>query len=56
MAEAALTAEQCQAVVAIVEPLLVGEIWRIMFGYYIHPSAIQPAEEGHILLVASYQR
>lgn len=39
-----------------VEPLVEGEVWRIMFGYYIHPSAQPVAEERRILLVASYQR
>ena len=42
--------------IASVEPLLEGEIWRIMFGYYIHPSAQKPAEENRIRLIASYQR
>ncbi len=42
--------------IASVEPLLEGEIWRIMFGYYIHPSAQKPAEEHRIRLIASYQR
>jgi len=41
---------------ALVEPLVMGEVWRVMFGYFIHPSAMQPAEESNILLVASYQR
>jgi multidrug efflux pump subunit AcrA (membrane-fusion protein) len=39
-----------------VEPLVEGEVWRVMFGYYIHPSAQPVAEEHRILLVASYQR
>ncbi len=39
-----------------VEPLVEGEIWRVMFGYYIHPSALEPAAEHQVLLVASYQR
>ena len=39
-----------------VEPLVEGEVWRIMFGYWIHPSAQPVAEERRILLVASYQR
>jgi exonuclease VII small subunit len=39
-----------------VEPLVKGEVWRVLFGYYIHPSAQPVAEEYHILLVASYQR
>ncbi len=39
-----------------VEPLVEGEVWRVMFGYWIHPSAQPVAEEHHILLVASYQR
>jgi tetratricopeptide (TPR) repeat protein len=39
-----------------VEPLLEGEVWRVMFGYYVHPSAQPVAEEHDILLVASYQR
>ena len=39
-----------------VEPLVEGEMWRVMFGYWIHPSAQPAAEERRILLVASYQR
>jgi hypothetical protein len=39
-----------------VEPLVEGEIWRVMFGYRIHPTAREAAQEHHILLVASYQR
>ena len=39
-----------------VEPLVDGEVWRVMFGYYIHPSAKPVAEQNHIVLVASYQR
>jgi multidrug efflux pump subunit AcrA (membrane-fusion protein) len=39
-----------------VEPLVTGEVWRVMFGYYIHPSAQPVAEENKVLLVASYQR
>ena len=39
-----------------VEPQVKGEVWRVMFGYYIHPSAQPIAEEKNILLVASYQR
>jgi len=41
---------------ALVEPLVTGEVWRVMFGFYIHPSAMPRAEEHGILLVASYQR
>jgi len=41
---------------ALVEPLVAGEIWRVMFGFYIHPSATPRAREHNILLVASYQR
>jgi len=43
-------------VLAQVEPLVEGEVWRIMFGYYIHPSAQPVAQEHQILLIASYQR
>lgn len=43
-------------VLAQVEPLVEGEVWRVMFGYYIHPSAQPVAQEHQILLVASYQR
>ena len=39
-----------------VEPLVKGEVWRVMFGYFIHPSAQPVAEKHRILLVASYQR
>jgi len=40
----------------LVEPLVEGEIWRVMFGYYIHPSAREAAAEHQIYLIASYQR
>jgi len=40
----------------LVEPLVEGEIWRVMFGYYIHPSAREAAAEHQIHLIASYQR
>ncbi len=43
-------------VLAQVEPLVEGEVWRVMFGYYIHPSAQPVAQEYQILLIASYQR
>ncbi len=43
-------------VLAQVEPLVQGEVWRVMFGYYIHPSAQPVAQEHRIVLVASYQR
>jgi len=39
-----------------IEPLVEGEVWRVMFGYYIHPSAQPVAQEHQILLIASYQR
>ena len=39
-----------------VEPQVEGEVWRVMFGYYIHPSAQPIAKEKKILLIASYQR
>jgi len=40
----------------LVEPLMEGEVWRVMFGYFIHASAMHLAEESNVLLVASYQR
>jgi hypothetical protein len=40
----------------LVEPLMKGEVMRVMFGFYIHPTAIEAAKEHQILLVASYQR
>jgi len=39
-----------------VEPFVEGEVWRVMFGYYIHPSAREVAEEYDVVLMASYQR
>ncbi len=42
--------------VALVEPLMKGEVMRVMFGFYIHPTAMKEAEKHQILLVASYQR
>ena len=41
---------------SLVEPLVEGEVLRVMFGFYIHPTAISVAHERDILLVASYQR
>ncbi|MBM4466491.1 MAG: hypothetical protein FJ014_13210 [Chloroflexi bacterium] len=41
---------------ALVEPALKGEVVRVMFGYFIHPSAEVAARERDILVVASYQR
>jgi len=42
-------------VLAQVEPLVEGEVVRVMFGFYIHPTALREAREAGILLVASYQ-
>ena len=42
-------------VLAQVEPLVEGEVVRVMFGFYIHPTALREAREKGILLVASYQ-
>ena len=41
-----------------VEPLVrsKGEVWRVMFGFYIHPSAWEVAKKHNVILVASYQR
>jgi len=39
-----------------VEPLLTGEVWRVMFGSWIHPTAEEVARELGVVLVASYQR
>ncbi len=41
-----------------VEPLVKdkGEVLKVLFGYYIHHSAADAADERHILVVASYQR
>jgi hypothetical protein len=36
--------------------VLKGEVVRVMFGYFLHPSAAEAARERDILLVASYQR
>jgi hypothetical protein len=41
---------------ALVEPVVKGEVMRVMFGYFLHPSAEEAARERNILLVASYQR
>ncbi len=40
---------------AQVELLVEGEVVRVMFGFYIHPTALREARERGILLVASYQ-
>ena len=42
-------------VLAQVEPLVEGEVVRVMFGFYINPTALREAREKGILLVASYQ-
>ena len=42
--------------VALVEPVIKGELMRVMFGYVLHPSAEEVARERDVLLVASYQR
>jgi hypothetical protein len=54
--EIRVTREDFADTLRSVEPLVEGEVWRVMFGYYIHPSAQPVAEEHRILLVASYQR
>jgi hypothetical protein len=36
--------------------VLKGEVVRVMFGYFLHPSAEVEAMERDILLVASYHR
>jgi seryl-tRNA synthetase len=40
----------------VMDHVLKGEVVRVMFGYFIHPSAEIAARERDILLVASYQR
>ena len=42
--------------VRLVEPLIKGEVMRVMFGYYLHPTAEEEAKKHGIILVASYQR
>ncbi len=34
----------------------VEEVFKVMFGFFIHPSATELAEREEIVLVASYQR
>ena len=41
---------------AVMDHVLKGEVVRVMFGYFIHPSAEIAARERDILVVASYQR
>jgi chemotaxis protein histidine kinase CheA len=41
---------------AVIGHVLKGEVVRVMFGYFLHPSAELAARERDILLVASYQR
>jgi len=41
---------------AVIDHVLKGEVVRVMFGYFLHPSAEAAARERDILLVASYQR
>ncbi|MEW5766429.1 MAG: hypothetical protein AB1797_02210 [bacterium] len=40
----------------LVEQSLQKPVIKVMFGYYIHPTASEVARENDILLVASYQR
>jgi hypothetical protein len=42
--------------VTLVGPQIQGETMRVMFGFYIHPTATEAAKKYEILLVASYQR
>jgi len=42
--------------VEMVRPLIKGEVMRVMFGYYLHPTAEEEAKKHGIILVASYQR
>jgi predicted RNase H-like nuclease (RuvC/YqgF family) len=42
--------------VNIVESMIEGEKIKLMFGFYIHPSATEIANQENILLIASYQR
>ena len=37
---------------ALVEPVVKGEVMRVMFGYFLHPTAEEAARERDILLVA----
>ncbi len=39
-----------------IEKLIDAKKYRLMFGYYIHPSAKELAEESEIKLIASYMR
>ena len=41
---------------AVIDHVLKGEVVRVMFGYFLHPSAEIAARERDILLVASYHR
>ena len=41
---------------AVMDHVLKGEVVRVMFGYFIHPSAEVAARERDILVVASYHR
>ncbi len=34
----------------------IGEVFKVMFGFLVHPSGSELAEEEGVLLVASYQR
>jgi hypothetical protein len=42
--------------VNLVEPLIEGEKIKLMFGFYIHPSATHIANQENILFIASYQK
>jgi len=46
----------CERLDSVKDYLPRGEMIRVMFGYFIHPSATEMAKEKGILLVASYQR
>ena len=41
---------------SILLPTIKGEVLKVMFGFVIHPSAMEVAKEHEITLVASYQR
>ncbi|MFQ5812010.1 MAG: hypothetical protein ACE5I2_02280 [Anaerolineae bacterium] len=41
---------------AVIDHVLKGEVVRVMFGYFLHPSAEEAARTRDILLVASYHR
>jgi hypothetical protein len=42
--------------ISVLSNRLSKKIFKVMFGFYLHPSADAPAEMNDIILVASYHK